>query len=228
MEQTKPRRNSIFSTLCIICIVLFLICIVVVCATLTNDYLDEVQAEREAARASVLAQQAEHNQRVSSFPHALELGNKTAYISAIDLLEVYAEHGYVAFVVVTIDRGDLTDDDLYWMLKGYQHEWELNATAHWWPDGTDNDIQSLNSLGCRYTDNNVYFFFRTDHLRYSANGKHFSVAITYQPDGADFSDSYRHSYSADFTGELYHASPDFLPTETYDQLLKSLDNWSAD
>lgn len=216
-----PKRTV--SALAIVAVALVILCVTIVAAVLAYNH----QVELDAQEASIRAEYFEHNQTVTDFPHTLKFGDKIAFLSAIDILEVYVEHGYVAFVVVTIGRGELTDDDLYWMLKGERYEWELDASAYWWPDGTDNDIQSLRSLGCRYADGYIYFFFRTDHLRYSAKGKHFSVDVTYQPEGADISDYYRHSYSADFTGELYHASPDFLPAETYDQLLKSLDNWST-
>lgn len=224
MEHKEPRSNRFFSAFCIVCIVLILLCGFVVGGVLLNDHLDAVLAEQAASRAAALAHEAEHNQTVRSFPHKMTISGKTAYLTSIDIFETKVDHGYLAHLIITIDRSQLTDDDMYWILKGHRYDWELDATAIWWPEGTESDSDSLHFLDCVYTDSNIYFFFYTDQQRYSLRGKTFTVSIDYLQDGADYSDRYHYFYMAEFSGDKYHSSSDFLPVETLKLLLDSLED----
>lgn len=199
--------------LIVMCIVVSLMLIVFL-GIKTNRLITQRQEELEALEASKAAHYAEHNQNVSSFPHRLTIYNKISYLNSIDMFELYGNHSYTGYVIITIDRTRLTDDDVYWILKGKRYEWELDATAYWWLDGTDIDLSSFSLFACRSDENNIYFIFRTDPQRQSLRGCSFSVTITYLQDGADYDDEYRYSYRADFTGSNYHNSTGFLPVET--------------
>ncbi len=195
------------------------------CCLLVIDNIDKSnRTKHEAEQASIRAHESEHNQTVTSFPHKMTISGKTAHLSSVDIFETKVNHGYVAHLVITIDRGQLTDDDMYWILKGYRYDWELDASALWWPESTESDSDSLHFLDCVYTDSNIYFFFYTDLQRYSLKNTTFTVHITYLQDGADYSEQYRYLYIMDFSGDKYHSSSDFLPIETLKVLIDSLED----
>lgn len=222
MDKGTPQKSKeafgIFSnyTIVTICVLVILACCVLLIIPFAEKHKDEQAASR--------AHYAEHNQSVTSFPHRMTISGKNANISRVDLFEIYSNHGFTGFVIVTIDRRHLSDDDMYWLLKLNGLSQELDANAHYWPDGTDWDGKALRYLACRYTDSNVYFMFYTDHQRYSLNGKHFNVSVTYLPDGASISDKYRYSYYVEFTGAQYHNSIDHLPEEMRNVFTNALDD----
>ena len=209
MENPETGRCNFYTVFIGVCIAVIFVCFSCVAAVLISESLEPVAAEHSAAQGEY----AERNQSVSTFPHRMIISEKTAYLDAVHILEMYGNHSYVGYVIVSIDRGSLTDDDIYWVTKGYRFEWELNASAHWWPDGTDGDIASIDYFALLHTDTHIYFIFRTDPQRYSLKGKHFYVAVTYLPDGASIDEQYRYSYSVDFSGQHYHDSTDFLPDD---------------
>lgn len=220
MSQPKTENDRFLSVFIVTCIVLILICAVVIACFLIHDHMLAVQEQE----ASIRAHEAEHNQTVRSFPHKMTISGKTANITRVDLFEVYSNHGYTGFVIVTIDRRNLSDDDMYWLLKLDGLSRELDADAHYWPDGTDGDIASLHYLGCRYTESNIYFMFYTKHQRYSLNGVKFSISVTYRPDGSSITDGYRYSYRVDFTGTQYHDGIVHLPEEMQRIFTNALDD----
>jgi hypothetical protein len=199
-----------------------IVLILILCAMVAIPlYRNHMQA-MEDQEASILAHAAEHNQTVTDFPHAMTISGKTAYLESIDIFELKTDHEYVGYLIVTIDRGELTDDDMHWILKGYRYEWELDAYASWYPDGLDSE--TLYFLACRYTDSHIYFFFHTDGQRNSLHGSSFYASITYLESGADYSDKYLYSYLVDFAGEHYHDSIAHLPEKTRDLLVSALED----
>lgn len=210
MKTSKTPTERFLSVFIVVSIVLLLICGTVVACVLYSNHMDAVKEAEEAARKHYL----EHNHTVSYFPYRMKIGDKFAKLSGVDFFELYGNHSYNGYVIITIDRYNLSDDDVYWILKGNRYEWELDATAYWWPDGTDGETDSIPLLGCRYDENNIYFIFRTDPQRRSLKGCKFSVAVTYLQDGADYNDQYHYSYIADFSDSNYHNSTDYLPVET--------------
>lgn len=218
MEQTEPRHTKLFTVFIGVCIAVAFICLSCVAAVLLSDHFSEIEAQRAAEQAH----QSEHNQTIHTFPHRLTIYNKTAYLSSVDFLELYGNHSYTGYVIITIDRGQLTDDDMHWILKGKRYDWELDAHASWWPSGTDTDSESLHFLGCRYTESHIYFLFYTDPQRQSLKGTKFYVSLEYLQDGADYEDRYCYSYLADFTGSNYHDGTDFLTVETLKILAEAM------
>ena len=140
----------------------------------------------------------------------MTLNSKTASVEDITFLELYGDHGYYGYLVITLDRHNLSDDDVYWMLNGSRYNWELDTSAHLSPYSHNNDLVPMDFLGCRYTDTHVYFCYTTDLYRYSLEGSYISAAVTYLPDGTDISDQQIHRYTFDFTGDKYHNSLDCL------------------
>lgn len=214
------KQQSTSKFLCPILLTAFVV-LTMLCAFLVGHSLGEKSREQEA---SIRAEYFEHNQTVTEFPHTMNIGGKSVNLTSIDIFERKIDHGYVGYVAITIDRSNLSDDDIYWILKGKRYNWELDADAYWWPDGTDGDIKSLHFLGCRYNSSHIYFFFYTDEQRYSLKDKKFSMSVTYLADGDDYSNQYRYSYRADFSGDLYHDSIDFLPESTVKNLLDALED----
>ena len=220
MKQSKSGTERFLSVFIIVCIGLILICGTVIACILYRNHLEAVQEAEEAARKHYV----EHNQHVTTFPHRMKINGKTAYLSSVDLFEIKVDHGYVTHLIITIDRGQLTDDDLYWILKGYRYNWELDAYASLQSSDSSSDNETLHFLACRYTDTHIYFFFYTDQQRESLKGRSFYASIEYLKDGADTSDRYLYYYMVDFSGEQYHVSSEFLPTETAKMLLDALED----
>lgn len=218
MEQSESNRRESFSLLSVAFILIIVLCVLIIGGVLLDDYFEELRIKE----AATLAHKAEHDQTVRTFPHKLTIYNKTAYLSSVDFLELYGNHSYTGYVIITIDRGQLTDDDMHWILKGKRYDWELDAHATWWPSGTDADSESLHFLGCHYTESHIYFLFYTDPQRQSLKGTKFYVSLEYLQDGADFEDRYYYSYLADFTGSNYHDGTDFLPVETLKILAEAM------
>lgn len=207
-------------------VVLILLCIAVLllgCVFLGLRAAQKAREQEEALQASI-DHYIEHNQTVTSFPHRLKINGKTAYLRSIDLFETKVQHGYVAYMIITIDRGKLTDDDMYWILKGYRYDWELDAYATMHAADSNADSESLHFLDCVYSDSHIYFFFYTDQQRESMQGRAFSASINYLKDGADASDKYHYFYTVDFVRDQYHDSAEFLPLETAQILLDSLND----
>jgi len=210
MENEQKTDSPLLGFL----IVAFLVLLLIGCAILYGYSQSLKLQKQQEIEASNRAHYTEHNQSVSTFPHAMNIDGKTAYLERIDVLELYGNHSYFGYVIITIDRGQLSDDDVHWIMKGKRYNWELDASAHYWPDGTDGEIDSLHFLSCRYDGDYIYFIFNTDEHRYSLKGTRFSMAVTYLADGADYSDQYRYSYSVEFSGANYHNSVDHLPEQT--------------
>lgn len=210
MEKEQKTDSPLLGFL----IVAFLVLLLIGCAILYGYSQSLKLQKQQEIEASNRAHYAEHNQSVSTFPHALTIYNKTAYLRSVDMLELYGNHSYTGYVIITIDRGQLTNDDVYWILKGERYKWELDASASLFFIGTDRDSISLRLLGCRYTDSHIYFIFRSDPQRQSLRGCKFYISLEYLQDGADYDDRYTYTYLGNFSGGDYHNSTDFLPVGT--------------
>ena len=189
----------------IICTLVLLVCLAPFVISLLGQQPADDQTQNDKT--------AQTRFDVDKFPYLLELGGKTASIDSIDFLELYGNHGYTGYLLISIDRGNLSDDDIYWMTKGYRFEWELNAHAYWWPEGAAGDSASIDFFAIRQSKTHIYFIFRSDLQRYSFKDTHISAQITYLPDGVSISDQHWYFYSFDFSGEDYHDSTDFLPSD---------------
>lgn len=213
MEKEQATYSRFQVVLFVVFFALALICCTVVPFLL--DHIRDVDMQEQQEReASIRAHYYEHNQSVSTFPHQLTIYDKTAYLRSVDMLEFYGNHSYTGYVIITIDRGQLTDDDMYWIFKGERNKWELDARASLFFIGTDRDNISLRLLGCRYTDNHIYFIFYSDPQRQSLRGCTFHISLEYLQDGADDNDRYTYTYHCDFSGGDYHDSTEFLPEGT--------------
>lgn len=105
--------------------------------------------------------------RFDSIPGEIVYNDTTISLSDVSFGEVYADHGYTGYCVVTVDRSNLTDDDVYWMLKkdlgDMQAEFEVNAYL----SSESNALNSeyLSSLRTTYDNDSIYFFFYTKDVQ---------------------------------------------------------------
>lgn len=157
---------------------------------------------------------------VSSFPYAMDISGKSVPIERITFLELYANHGYTGYLVISIDRRTLSDDELYWLMHGIRMNWELDTSAWLSPHSIDSDNVSMHFLKCYTTDDYIYHFYCTDLYQDSLAGSYVLTTIYYEPEGS-YSDRLTYSYNFYFTDKDYHNSIACLTSEERELLVKA-------
>lgn len=97
--------------------------------------------------------------------------------------EVYANHGYTGYCVVTISRENISDDDVYWMLKRDGINVEFDVNAYLTSEVNALDSEMMQTLGSIYDEDNIYFFFynsETERYRFDDFSVH--VQMIMNPD----------------------------------------------
>lgn len=159
---------------------------------------------------------------IDRFPYPLTLCDKEAAILDITFLELNENHGYTGYLVFTLDRSNLTDDELYWLLNGHYYFQELSTLAHYHP--VDGEMAEMEYLGARYNDLYIYFAWRTVLQRHSLKDCYVSAVVTYRPEYAEAEDKQKYSYLFYFTGEAYHSSTDCLTAGASSSLAEMLED----
>ena len=149
------------------------------------------------------------------YSFSMNIDNNEAVLTDIDFFEIYADHGYTAWIVVTIDRQNLTDDDIYWITKpGTALHKDLDAYVyHTRIDGTEVDLDRLTEVGSLYSEDYLYYAFHTDLSRDSYMGEEFSCTIRYSPESIINPDGISYDYTLEITEENYSDSVDVLTEE---------------
>ena len=95
-----------------------------------------------------------------------ELPDTSLSLSSFSFCEVYADHGYTGYCVATVDRSNLSDDDVYWLLNRDSGdicaEFQANAYLSSERNLLDNERMSL--LQTIYNGEKIYFTFYTDDV----------------------------------------------------------------
>lgn len=121
---------------------------------------------------------------IDSLPYSMDFGGISVPFSRVAFYEAYINHGYEGYVIVKLDRKNLTDDDIYWMVN-YNEDTlntEIRVNAYLEDDDENSyDSESLNSLGKFYSDEYLYYVFATDLNRYSLEGREFGIQIIHSP-----------------------------------------------
>lgn len=98
---------------------------------------------------------------IDDLPGSLAYGEVSILLSAVSFCEIYAAHGYTGYCVVTVDRSEIDDDDVYWLLNRQsgeiQAEFEINAYLTSEANSLENERMS--QLRTTYDSENIYFVF---------------------------------------------------------------------
>lgn len=105
--------------------------------------------------------------RFEELPGEITYNDASISLSAVSFCEVYAAHGYNGYCVATIDRSNLSDDDIYWMLKTDLGETrsELEVNAYISSENNSLDSERLSKLRTSYDSENIYFMFYTPDVQ---------------------------------------------------------------
>lgn len=152
---------------------------------------------------------------MNTVPFTMSVDGKEVELHDIDFFEIYADHGYTAWIIVTIDRQNLSDDDIYWITKaGTTLHKDLDAYVyHTRIDGTEVDSNRLTEVGSLYSEDYLYYAFHTDLSRDSYMGEEFSCTIRYSPEIMTNPDGIVYYYWLEVTEENYSDSVDVLTEE---------------
>lgn len=202
MEHEENRRHQAFY----ICIAVFCFGLILLCAFLIGVSLETDSREQEQ---SCIEQYSKTHFEIDRFPYPLTICGKKAPLLDITFFELHENHGYTGYLVYTLDRSKLTEDELYWLLDGHYYIQELATLAHYRP--ANGEMAEMEYLGARYNNQYLYFAWRTDLHRYSLKDCYVSATISYRPEYAEAKDRQKYSYLFYFTGDHYHNSLDCLP-----------------
>lgn len=104
---------------------------------------------------------------IEVLPGDIACGDASISLSAVSFCEVYADHGYTGYCVATVDRANLSDDDVYWMLNrdSGDIQAELQVNAYISSEGNALDGERMSQLQTIYNSENIYFMFYTQDVQ---------------------------------------------------------------
>lgn len=152
---------------------------------------------------------------IASIPFEMDLDGKAVQIASMNFFELYADHGYTAYILVSLDRTNLSDDDIYWMTKSdkYTTSKELDMNVYATSEENEIDGKTLNSAGSAYDEQYLYFLFYSDLCRYSFMNSNFACQIIYTPTGITENDTIWFHYDEDITDSNYSDGVESLTDE---------------
>lgn len=201
----------------IICTLVLLVCL----APFVVSLLGQQPSVSQTQNSNISKTQFE----IDHFPYPLTVCGKDAPILDITFLELHENHGYTGYLVYTLDRRNLTDDELYWLLDGHYYFQELTTISYYRP--TDGQMAEMEHLGARYNDLYIYFAWRTDLHRHSLKDCYVSAEVSYCPENAEAKDRQHYSYLFYFSDDYYQNSTDCLTpgaASSLAEMVKAADN----
>lgn len=145
---------------------------------------------------------------LKSLPFDLEVEGKAVPLKDVKFFETHIDHGYVGYVVITLGRERLTDDDIHWITSYDSKKFCKTLQINLYADSDENEVdtESLTRLGCIYDDTTIYYSFRSDRYRYSLLNSNFSAQIIVTPSGITEKDTVYYHYDHIITSETYSDS----------------------
>lgn len=142
---------------------------------------------------------------VDSLPFDADIDNKSITIKELTFADIYADHGYTPWVFISLDRTNLSEDDIYWLTKKDSYFYRvLDADVYqvFW-EGTSVDTNSLYSAGSFYDEDVLCFGFYGDISREKNITGEYSWCIRYTPDSVIDQTAKSYYGSFDITEENY-------------------------
>ncbi len=166
---------------------------------------------------------------ISDLPGDIPCNDTQITLSAVSFCEVYAAHGYTGYCIATVDRSNLSDDDLYWMLNKEtgQLQAEIDIVAYLTSEENSLESERLSQLQTIYNGENIYFmFYTTDVQRKHLNDFELTLQIIMSPEKsliADTTQYYYYHLDAE-EGVDYSDYEKILSSKEKDILVKALNN----
>lgn len=122
---------------------------------------------------------------IEALPGDIASGDASISLSDVSFCEAYADRGYTGYCVVTIDRSNLSDDDVYWLLNRGPGDMqaELQVNAYISSEKNSLDDERMYQLQAIYNSENIYFMFYTkDVQRERLNDFEISLQMIMSPE----------------------------------------------
>lgn len=124
------------------------------------------------------------NVKVESIPFDANIDNKIITINEVTFADIYANHGYTPWIFISLDRSNLSDDDIYWLTKSdssFHRVLDADVYQTFW-DGSSVDTVSFYSAGSFFDEDVLCFGFYGDISREKNTSGEYSWWVRYVPD----------------------------------------------
>lgn len=161
---------------------------------------------------------------IKSLPFDITVEEKAVPLIKTSFFELHENHGYTGYFVATLDRSNLSDDDVYWITKYDSKKLVKTFDMNAYVDSAKNDLDTsrLNYLGCVYDNQHIYFSFSTDSYRYSFLDSIFGCQFIYTPTSITAEDTVTYYYDHIVTSENYADSIDALSAGERNALIQAM------
>ena len=163
------------------------------------------------------------NTTFNELPGEFTCGEYRLSLQDVSFAQVYANKGYTGYVIVTLDRSTLSDDDAYWLLNRINNPnvSPIDAVAYLQQKDGGESVR-LSLLKKTYDEHNIYYVFWTDLQRQTFNGDKIRVQIVSSPEeklNADSTKYYYYTFNLD--SNLAYSSEELSSSEQ-DVLLNAI------
>lgn len=167
---------------------------------------------------------------LSEIPYEMQFSDKVVPLERVTFFESYTDHGYTPYIVVTLSRENLTDDDIYWMTKYDEKKLCKEIDIKVYVDSEANVLESSNLIfiGGVYDDDNIYYSFFGDHSRYSFKGSRFTCQIIHAPTGFTESDTVYYHFDVVIDDSNYADADEVLTEGERAAFYQAIDNYLED
>lgn len=134
---------------------------------------------------------------MKTVPFDMVIEEKTVPFHKASFFELYVDHGYTAYLVISLDRANLSDDDIYWLTKYDDKKFYKTLDVNVYANSEKNQLQteSLHLMGIVYDDDYIYYSYCSDNQRYSFLNSSFSCQVIIVPTGLTESDTVYYHYT---------------------------------
>lgn len=172
---------------------------------------------------------------IDSLPSDITLKGTTLKVTNTEIYQEQSSdegHPYYFSAVITIDKSEISDDDLYWLLKNENGK-PLTADCHLTSEKNETDYESIPEVTDYYDDDNYYLIFNdyNNEYRYPLTDAELSIDIdaeqedTYTHDGKEYHKTSHYSFDVNKSdGEIKAEVKDIsdMPVSQYAQLCNGL------
>jgi len=166
------------------------------------------------------------NYSMKTIPFDMTIEEKSVPLCNTSFFEYHADHGYTAYFIASLDRSNLSDDDIYWLTKfdDKKHCKTIDFNVYAYSEKNELSTDPLHLLGIVYDDEYIYYSFCSDHCRYSFLDGNFSCQIIITPTGITESDTVYYYYDFVIDSSNYADSVDSLTLGERDAFHTALNN----
>lgn len=163
---------------------------------------------------------------MKTIPFDMVVEEKTVPFYKVSFFELYADHGYTAYIVVSLDRANLSDDDIYWLTKYDDKKYSKTLDVNVYADSEKNQLKSklLHLMGIVYDDDYIYYSYCSESQRYSFLDSSFSCQAIIIPTGLTESDTVYYHYTHTIDDSNYSDTIASLTTSEREAIVQAAED----